>query len=95
MYSKHNITMTIDALTESEAKARLVKAEARLNQIRIWQKNYYHKNNEVICKRNRETYQRKKEDILARRRELYNADTTRKAKRRERYLREKQQATAA
>lgn len=95
MYSKHNITTMIDALTEAEAKARLARAEARLDQIRLWQRNYYNKKKEVICKRNREAYHLKKDEILARRRKLYNTEPARREKRRERYLRAKEKAAAA
>lgn len=50
MYSKHNITTMIDALTEAEAKARLARAEARLDQIRLWQRNWnYYLSYDVNC----------------------------------------------
>ncbi len=81
--------MTISALTEAEAKTMLTKAMARLDQIKVWQKTYYDKKKDDICRRNREAYTQNKESILARRRTLYNSDPARRLKRREAYLRQK------
>lgn len=82
----------MDAMNEDQLRARLAKAEARLAKIRVWQKTYYNKKKDVICKRNRGTYHQKKEEILARRRELYAQDPHKKEKRRARYLRDKARA---
>ena len=81
--------MTFDALTEAEEKAKLVELTAKLNNIKASQKKYYHKKKDVICKKNRDSYNENKTQILARRRELYNEGTYRKEKRRAAYLKHK------
>lgn len=89
--------MTFDALTEAEAKAKLIELTAKLDRIKANQKRYYEKKKDYICQRNRNTYNENKENILARRRELYNGSTERRQKRRDAYLRYKaarQQAAA-
>ena len=47
---------TIDALTESEAKAQLAAAVDRLKRIAASQRKYYLKNKEKICKQRCEGY---------------------------------------
>lgn len=65
---------TIDALTESEAKAQLVAAVDRLKRIAASQRKYYLKNKEKICKHNRDQYSKNKETLLARRRKVYDPE---------------------